>query len=790
LKVLERVTALPGSLCLVLLAGEARAAIPASERAALIALYDSTSGAGWWSRTNWLGAPGTECTWLRVTCDAHESHVTHLRLTLNHLDGTIPSEIGDLPSLLDLSLDANELRGPIPPQVANLTSLEHLWLDGNDLTGSIPPQIGALTGLRVLALGNSVIRREAGRVGNQLSGPIPAEIGGLQNLQDLYLDGNRLDGPIPPEIGNLKSLELLYLSGNQLSGSIPPELGGLPRLRELYLDANQLTGAIPSELGSLQSLELLGLSSQWSVRFPYQVGGLGSRPPQTNPGNRLSGPIPPEIGNLASLWYLDASGNQLDGSIPPQISGLASLIWLDLSGNRLSGPIPPQISGLARLSELDLSGNQLDGWIPPQISGFARLESLDLSGNRLDGSIPPQISGLATLRRLNLSGNQLSGSIPPEVGYMTSLSSLLVSGNQLRGSVPAALGRLTQMASGYSDLRWNALYTDDPTLRSFLNSCQIGGDWESTQTLAPTALAAGSPTLDTVPLSWTPILYAGDTGGYRIGYGTIPGGPYNLFEATADKSVSTSTVSGLSPATSYYFSIDTVTNPHPSNPNTVVSARGADVPATTTTGGLIWFNLTVSRQGPGTVSSSPAGIVCGGVCDAGYAPGTSLTLTAAPDGGMEFLGWEGACNDSAPTCTLTMDSVNAITATFSTPATSFHTVTPCRVFDSRDPGLGGPSPLAAGTDRVIAVAGLCGIPAMARAVSVSATVVSPTAAGYLALYASGTPRPGTSSINYGPGQTRASNAIVALGPDGAIAVHVNQASGTTHLVVDVGGCFQ
>jgi hypothetical protein len=62
LKVLGRVTALPGSLCLVLLAGEARAAIPASERAALVALYDSTSGAGWKSRSNWLGAPGTECT--------------------------------------------------------------------------------------------------------------------------------------------------------------------------------------------------------------------------------------------------------------------------------------------------------------------------------------------------------------------------------------------------------------------------------------------------------------------------------------------------------------------------------------------------------------------------------------------------------------------------------------------------------------------------------------------------------------------------------------------------------
>jgi hypothetical protein len=45
-------------------------------------------------------------------------------------------------------------------------------------------------------------------------------------------------------------------------------------------------------------------------------------------------------------------------------------------------------------------------------------------------------------------------------------------------------------------------------------------------------------------------------------------------------------------------------------------------------------------------------------------------------------------------------------------------------------------------------------------------------------------------MNWRPGQTRANNAIVPLGPSGDILVHVDQASGSVHLIVDVNGYFQ
>ena len=108
--------------CLLLgVAEEVGAAIPASERAALVALYSSTNGTAWTNRTNWLGAAGTECTWYGVTCDGSAEHVTGLTLDSNNLNGPIPSEIGNLTALTTLLLRRNWLSGPIPPGVWSLS---------------------------------------------------------------------------------------------------------------------------------------------------------------------------------------------------------------------------------------------------------------------------------------------------------------------------------------------------------------------------------------------------------------------------------------------------------------------------------------------------------------------------------------------------------------------------------------------------------------------------------------------------------------------------------------------
>jgi chitodextrinase/dienelactone hydrolase len=76
--------------------------------------------------------------------------------------------------------------------------------------------------------------------------------------------------------------------------------------------------------------------------------------------------------------------------------------------------------------------------------------------------------------------------------------------------------------------------------------------------------------------------------------------------------------------------------------------------------------LTVVKTGggTGTVSSAPSGISCGSTCSAGYASGTSVTLTATATGSSTFTGWSGACSGTSATCTVTMSAAQSVTASF------------------------------------------------------------------------------------------------------------------------------
>jgi hypothetical protein len=76
------------------------------------------------------------------------------------------------------------------------------------------------------------------------------------------------------------------------------------------------------------------------------------------------------------------------------------------------------------------------------------------------------------------------------------------------------------------------------------------------------------------------------------------------------------------------------------------------------------FTLTVSKSGPGSVTSSPAGISCGVSCSAVYAPGSVVTLTATPNRNARFVGWSDACSGASTTCTLTMNAAKSVTARF------------------------------------------------------------------------------------------------------------------------------
>jgi uncharacterized protein (DUF1800 family) len=122
--------------------------------------------------------------------------------------------------------------------------------------------------------------------------------------------------------------------------------------------------------------------------------------------------------------------------------------------------------------------------------------------------------------------------------------------------------------------------------------------------------------------------------------------------------------------------------------------------------------------------------------------------------------------------------------------TSFYTVSPCRVLDTRDPAgpFGGPA-LTPGTVRVFNLAGRCGLSTGASAVSANVTVVGPSSSGHLLLYPAGGAQPPTSTINFAAGQVRANNAVLPLGADGAVTALTGQPAGSVHFIVDVNGYF-
>ncbi|WP_447971237.1 LamG-like jellyroll fold domain-containing protein [Nitrospira sp. M1] len=77
--------------------------------------------------------------------------------------------------------------------------------------------------------------------------------------------------------------------------------------------------------------------------------------------------------------------------------------------------------------------------------------------------------------------------------------------------------------------------------------------------------------------------------------------------------------------------------------------------------------LTAIIAGSGTVMSNPSGLNCGsGTCQASFAEGITVTLTATPNAGQSFSSWSGACSGPTPSCQLTLNANQSTTATFTT----------------------------------------------------------------------------------------------------------------------------
>ena len=289
-------------LLLAAFALPALAAIPQSERNVLIALYSQTNGDSWLINPGWkvggaFRAPGTECTWSYITCDAGQTHVESINITALRVTGTLPDTLRQLTRLKSFYATANNLSGLIP-DLSGMTALKWFSVDFNQLTGTIP-SLSGLTALQVFYVSS-----------NQLTGSIPS-LSGLPALSSFGATFNQLTGPIP-SLSGLTALQEFRVTRNQLTGPIP-SLSGLTALVEFDVDHNQLTGPIPS-LNGLTALRSFFVND-----------------------NQLTGPIP-SLNGLTALKQFRVANNQLTGAPPAPPASLVAGVDASLCPNYLTAP--------------------------------------------------------------------------------------------------------------------------------------------------------------------------------------------------------------------------------------------------------------------------------------------------------------------------------------------------------------------------------------------------------------------------------------------------------------------
>ena len=123
----------------------------ATDKAALVALYNATEGANWTTNTNWSSEESLS-SWHGVTTNS-DGRVTALALNDNGLDGTLPTALGDLSELEQLDLQDNDLSGALPSELANLTNLTSLLLtESRALTGPLPDGLRELSDLETVSI--------------------------------------------------------------------------------------------------------------------------------------------------------------------------------------------------------------------------------------------------------------------------------------------------------------------------------------------------------------------------------------------------------------------------------------------------------------------------------------------------------------------------------------------------------------------------------------------------------------------------------------------------------------
>jgi hypothetical protein len=212
----------------------------------LVQWFSSLGGSSWKKSDRWLQGDPCVNRWYGIGCDSTNSVILSMSLGSNGLNGTLPDvAFVGLSGLKRLVLSSNRIQGELPLDM-DVPSLTYLDLSMNMLEGSVPSTLGQAGALQFLYL-----------QGNLLEGPFPSALLQL-NLLGLKLAQNRFSGTLPANLASaLSRVIVLDLSSNDFTGCLP-SFDAMLTLTTLNISKNRLSCSLPSFPGSLQSLDASG----------------------------------------------------------------------------------------------------------------------------------------------------------------------------------------------------------------------------------------------------------------------------------------------------------------------------------------------------------------------------------------------------------------------------------------------------------------------------------------------------------------------------------------------------
>jgi hypothetical protein len=226
-----------------------------------------------------------------------------------------------------------------------------------------------------------------------------------------------------------------------------------------------------------------------------------------------------------------------------------------------------------------------------------------------------------------------------------------------RGFVPANVNQFIDTVSRQTVFRYRVRALNEDGASPFSNFCFVN----RTPPNKPTGVTAVLIGLTRARISWD------DTSSFETGFIIQRQEPGKGFKtiAVVPKNSTEYIDTGIEPASTYIYRVRAKGKPA----RCVKHSRFSKERIVTSKGGVRALNVSLGGTGKGTVTSSPAGIVCGPLghnCAAEYPVGTQVILFADPNAKSKFKGWVGipGCEDTLGPCSFRMGRDRSVSAEF------------------------------------------------------------------------------------------------------------------------------